>query len=168
MANSVAIKPASTGALFTTFKSNPEFGFIVLESSSIVTTGGWIRESKRTCLIRASVATLEKFIATQVKNGTLPGKILVREYLEDEVPANLAKEHLREDVTFEEAIEPYLKKAGQDGPALTIGGKRILKFSNWDPTGEQQDQILQHDNIAEVAASKKGAALANDDEKAPF
>ena len=167
MANSVNIKVASTGALFTAYKSNPEFGYVVLESSSLVTTGGWIRESKRTCLIRASVSTLEKFIASQVKNGSLPGKIQVREYLEDAVPANLAKEHLREDVTFEEAIEPYLKKAGQDGPALTIGGKRILKFSNWDPTGEQQDQILQHDNVAEVAASKKGAVVATD-EKAPF
>jgi hypothetical protein len=167
MANSVAIKPASTGALFTTYKSNPEFGYVVLESSSLVTTGGWIRESKRTCLIRASVATLEKFIATQAKGGTLPGKIQVREYLEDQVPAPLAKEHLREDVSFEEAIEPYLKKAGQDGPALTVNGLRILKFSNWDPTGEQQDIILQHDNIAEVAASKKGASIASDD-KAPF
>ena len=83
----------------------------------------------------------------------------------DEIPADLAKANLRDDISFEEAIAPYLKRAGQDGVHLTKGGKRIVRFTEYDGACIVQDIIIAHDNVAEVAASKGQGA---DESKAPF
>jgi hypothetical protein len=165
MANSVAIKKNDKGVMINPYKSNPEFGYVVLESSSLSTVGGWVRETKRTTLMRGEVKNLEKLVAS-LKGGNLPGKIAVREFLEDEIPADIAARELREDVTFEEAIKPFLKQAGHEGIALTRGGKRIVRFTEWDPSGELVDSTISHDNVAEVAAYK--AAQGATGEKAPF
>lgn len=164
--NAVTIKANNKGVFVNVYSSNTDYGYIVLESVSTVFEGGWIRESKRTCLIRGTVKSLEELVAS---TKSLPGRIAVREYLEDEIPADIAKTHLRDDVSFEEAIEPYLKRAGQDGVLLTRGGKRILRFTEYDQANITQDIKISHDNIAEVVASKSGSAqLPNGDEKAPF
>ena len=86
MANStVAIKTNDKGAFVNVYASNKEFGYIVLESNSISTAGGWVRETKRSCLIRGTVTTLEKLIA-QFPGKQLPGRIAIREFLEDAIP----------------------------------------------------------------------------------
>lgn len=112
--------------------------------------------------MRGTVERLEKLVAA---TKSLPGRIAVREYLEDEIPADLAKAYLRDDVSFDEAIEPYVKRAGQDGVLLTRGGKRIVRFAEYDGACVVQDIILSHDNVAEVAASK---AEGVNKEGAPF
>jgi len=164
MANSVAIKKNDKGAFVNVYSSNAEFGYIVLESNSISTVGGWIRESKRTTLIRGTVQLLEKYLSLST-GGLLPGRIAVREYLEDAIPADIAAKELRDDVTLEEALKPYFKRAGQDGVILSKDGKRIVRFTEYDASGTVQDITISHDNVAEVSASK--AQGANED-KAPF
>jgi len=164
MANSVAIKTNSKGAFVNVYSSNAGFGYIVLESNSISTVGGWVRESKRTCLIRGTVETLEKLVA-HAPGKQLPGRIAVREYLEDAIPQDIAARELRDDVSLEEALAPYFKRAGQDGVILSKDGKRIVRFTEYDASGTIQDVTLSHDNVAEVTASK--AQGANED-KAPF
>lgn len=166
--NAVKIKTNAQGAFVNVYQSNPEFGYIVLESNEISFKGGFVNESKRTTLIRGSVNTLEAVVG--MNKAGLPGKIAVREYLEDFIPADVAKTHLRDDVSFEEAIKPYIKRAGEDGVILTKDGKRILRFTEYDPANVMQDIIVAHDNIAEVMASKSAgsAQLPNGDEKAPF
>ena len=165
MANSVAIKKSDKGTMVNPYKNNSEFGYIVLESSSISTVGGWVRETKRTTLMRGTVAILEKFVAS-AKGGNLPGKILVREFLEDQIPADIAQRELRDDITFEEAIKPFLKTAGADGIPLTREGKRIVRFTEWTPSEDAQDVTISHDNVAEVAAFK--ATQGANKEEAPF
>lgn len=165
MANStVAIKTNDKGAFVNVYASNPEFGYIVLESNSISTAGGWVRETKRTCLLRGNVLTLEKIIA-HAPGKQLPGKIVVREYLEDAIPQDIASKELRDDVSLEEALAPYFKRAGQDGVILTKDGMRIVRFTEYDSTGSIQDAIISHDNVAEVSASK---AQGVNKEDAPF
>lgn len=166
MANStVAIKSNDKGAFVNVYESNTEFGYIVLESNSITTAGGWVRETKRSCLIRGTVTVLEKLIG-QFPGKQLPGRIAVREFLEDAIPQDIASKELRDDVSLEEALTPYFKKAGKDGVILTKDGMRIVRFTEYDSSGSIQDSIISHDNVAEVSASK--AAQGVNTEEAPF
>jgi len=162
--NAVNIKANDKGAFVNVYTSNKEFGYIVLESNSISTVGGWVRESKRTCLIRGYVDTLEKLVGA-APGKQMPGRIAVREYLEDAIPQDIAARELRDDVTLEEALAPYFKRAGQDGVILSKDGKRIVRFTEYDPSGSIQDITLSHDNVAEVSASKAQGANKED---APF
>lgn len=166
MANStVAIKANDKGAFVNIYDSNKEFGYIVLESNSISTAGGWVRETKRSCLIRGTVATLEKLIA-QAPGKQLPGRIAIREFLEDAIPQDIAARELSDDVSLEEALANYFKKAGKDGVILTKDGMRIVRFSEYDSSGTIQDSIISHDNVAEVNASKAAQGVTKED--APF
>ena len=160
--NAVQIKANNKGVLVNVYSNNDKFGYIVLESVATVFEGGWMRDSKRTCLLRGTVEQLEGLVAS---TKSLPGRIAVREYMEDEIPADLAKANLRDDVSFDEAIEPYVKRAGQDGVLLTRGGKRIVRFAEYDSACIVQDIKISHDNIAEVTASKATGVTKED---APF
>lgn len=151
--SNVRIVPGKKGSVVTAYENNADFGYVQLEQSAIVQTGGWIREVKRTCLLRGKTATLEAFV-NSAKGLQLPGKIVVFEYLESQVPADVAKEYLRDDVSFEEAIDPYIKRAGADGIALTANGERILRFAKWDSTDQLTDIRVVHDNQAEIVANK--------------
>ena len=155
--SNVRILPGKKGTVVSAYEKNADFGYVQLEQSAIVQTGGWIREVKRTCLLRGKTATLEAFVGAS-RGLQLPGKLVSLEYLESQVPADIAKEYLRDDVSFEEAIEPYLKRAGADGVALTCDGERILRFTKWDATDVMADVRVMHDNQAEVSAEKNLSA----------
>jgi hypothetical protein len=157
--SNVRIVPGKKGSVVTAYENNADFGYVQLEQSALVQNGGWIREVKRTCLLRGKTATLEQFV-NSVKGLQLPGKLVVFEFLESQVPADIAKEYLRDDVSFEEAIDPYIKRAGADGIALMSNGERILRFVKWDDADRMTDLRVAHDNQAEVAASKPKAEQA--------
>ena len=156
--SNVRIVPGKTGSVVTAYKTNADFGYVQLEQSAIVMTAGWVREVKRTCLLRGKTATLEAFVS-KCKGLVVPGKLVALEYLESQVPVDIAKEFLRDDVSYEEAIDPYIKRAGADGVALTAGGERILRFVKWDTADQMADINVTHDNQAEVAASKSSEAF---------
>ena len=100
--NKVQIVPnASTGAIISAYQSNPDKGFIQLQQTAIQMDGSWIREVKRSTLLKASVDVLEKFVNAN-PSLTLKGQIVVKEYLESELPEAMAKKYLRQDVTHEE------------------------------------------------------------------
>lgn len=144
--NVVTIK-ANDKNEFVNLYANKEFGYLVLTQSKVIVSDGWIRESVRTTLQRGTSKLLEMFVANATKTGMqLTGNIVVEEYLEDAIPPHVAKANLRDDVTFEEAIKGFLKRAGTDGPVLTKDGKRIVRFTKWDPTGLVQDVLVQHDS----------------------
>jgi len=151
--SNVRIVPGKKGSVVTAYDSNADFGYVQLEQSAIVMTAGWIREVKRTCLLRGKTATLEQFVSS-CKGLQVPGKLVALEFLESQVPADVAKEFLRDDVSYEEAIDSYIKRAGADGPALTSNGERILRFVKWDTADQLHDVNVSHDNQAEVSASK--------------
>ena len=159
----VVIVPAASGALVRSYTNNPEFGYIVLESVEFSVGTGWVRESKRTALLRAKVAILTRFATTK----ELPGKINLQEFLEDSIPADVAKVHLRSDLPFEEAIATFIKRAGKDGPALKREGRRIVAFQTYDPTGQSVDVTIAHDNIAEITIYKAKQNGENGDASLP-
>lgn len=165
----VQITPSKEGQLITVYKNNSDYGYITLSSTELSTDSrGWLRESKRSTLMRAPIELLQKYIAMN-KSLAVPGKIYVEEFLESGVPDSF-KERFNKNVDYETQIKPYIKRAGKDGVELTLGGERILRFTSYDPTGTIEDSKVAHDNTDAVKASKSGAAVAAqlDGEEAPF
>lgn len=159
MNNLVNIKPAQDGSIISVYKSNPKFGYIQLISTEMSIEGGWVREKSRSALLRAEVQMLEKFIQQNGRSGSLPGRIVIREFVESELPENY-NSRLDQNKPWEEAIEPFLKRAGKDGVELTLGGERILRFTDYDPSGKEQDVRISHDNVSEIAESRAAATTA--------
>ena len=159
---SVSIKPNDNGEIVTAYEGNPEFGYVVLHSVETVFQGQWMKETERSTIMKGEVAKLAKIFKA---SWTAPnGKIAVTECLEDEVPPKLEAMFFNKDLDHEENIKPYLKTAGEGGPQLLSGGKRILRFTEFDPAGQQADVRVQHDNGDEVKAynasqKAKGAKL---------
>jgi hypothetical protein len=149
----VQITPSKEGQLITVYKNNSDYGYITLTSTELSTDSrGWIRESKRSTLMRATVDLLQKYIAMN-KTLTVAGKIYVEEFLESEVPDSFV-ERFNKNVDYETQIRPYVKRAGKDGVELTLGGERILRFTSYDPSGTIEDSKVAHDNTDAVKASK--------------
>jgi hypothetical protein len=152
----ITIKPFSDGKLIHAYESNPEFGYVVLESDEpffcptlfdVYLKSSDIKSfkfPKRQAFLRGSIERLEKLVdATSVKN--LPGRIRITEYLEDEIPEDVKKANIRDDIPFEEAIKPYLLvfkpkndsienrirdrfREKSNDKVLTKKGKRIVRF----------------------------------------
>jgi hypothetical protein len=149
----VRIVPGKTGQLVTPGKNNKEYGFIQMESVEHTIVNGWLRQVKRNCLLRGDTEGLSNYVKS-LKDLTLPGKICILEYTEDTIPANIQKEFLNQNLPFSEAISPFVKRAGADGPVLTKDGKKIVKFQKYDMSGDVLDVMVSHDNVTEVMASK--------------
>jgi hypothetical protein len=158
----VQIVPSKEGQLITVYKNKSDYGYITLSSTELSTDArGWLRESKRSTLMRATVDLLQKYIAMN-KSLTVPGKIYVEEFLESDVPDSF-RERFNKNVDYETQIRPYIKRAGKDGIELTLGGERILRFTSYDQSGTMEDSKIAHDNTDAVRASKGAASAADFD-----
>jgi hypothetical protein len=171
----ITIKPFSDGKLIQSYKSNPEFGYLILESNEpflcpTIISDVQLLETfdaksfkfpKRQALIRTKIDTLEKFIKSST-NRTLPGRIRITEYLEDEIPEEVIKLNIRDDIPFEEAIKPYLLvfnpkndsienkirdrfREKSNDEVLTKNGKRIVRFFTWDIDNKEDILIKGYD-----------------------
>lgn len=144
---------AKSNNLVTGYKNNPEYGYIQLEQTAMsIASNGWIREQKRVCILRAKVELLKSYVNAN-KSLQLPGKIVIKEYLESDVPDAIL-ETLNQNVDYETRIATFIKRAGVDGDELTLGGERILRFSNYDSDGNDQDVLIQHDNVVTKTTAK--------------
>lgn len=151
--SNVRIVPGKTGNLVTASKNNAAIAYVQMESVENVIVNGWLKPMKRTCLLRGDTEGLINFVKS-LKDLTLPGRITILEYTEDTIPENIQKEFLNKNLPFAEAIASFVKRAGADGPILTLGGKKIVKFCKYDMSGDVMDVMVQHDNTTEVMASK--------------
>lgn len=149
----VSLKLNETGGLVTPYQGNPEFGYIVLNSTENVFANGWMQSKERSAIIRGKVAMLESAFTAGQK---LPGKIAVTECTEDAIPSHFSSQFDKKK-TLEENIAPYIKRAGKDGVTLMSEDKRIIRFTEYDPTGVQVDVRVQHTNVAEIKASNAKA-----------
>jgi hypothetical protein len=171
----ITIKPFSGGKLIQSYKSNPEFGYLVLESDEpflcpTIISDVQLLETfdaksfkfpKRQALLRAKTETLEKFVKAS-NDKTLPGRIRITEYLEDEIPEDVKKANIRDDIPYEEAIKPYFIvfkpkndsienrirdkfSAKSNDRILTKNGKRILRFFSWQEDYKEDIQIKGFD-----------------------
>lgn len=165
-ANAVTIKASKTGALVNVYKSNPNYGYIQLTSSERTIEGTWVRVKSRSTLLKAEVAVLEDYVKDlqrKRKNAdealTLPGRIVVQEFVESELPASF-KSRFSKSLPYEDAIASFVKRTGINGIELTVGGERILRFTDYDASGTIQDRIVAHDNVEAVAAHRAATQTA--------
>lgn len=143
------IPNSTTGSLITPFKNNAEYGYLQLSQSSMIPEGSWIRERKRSTLLRAKCDVLQRFVQSN-KTLSLPGHIVVKEYVESEVPENLFEQFANMNLPVSQALDSFVKRAGQDGVELCVDGERIIRFSVYDATGQDQDVYVQHNNTDAV------------------
>ena len=145
-ANPVTICPNKAGELITPYAKTPEQGFMQVQSVQISIIDGWIRESKRTALVRGKIAMLNMFLKHTAKGVNLPGRIQICEFVESQIPESYRK-GFNKNLTEEEQIAPHLKRAGKDGQVLTCNGERIVRFSNYDESGTSVDIRVSHDGL---------------------
>ena len=177
----ITIKPFSNDKLIHVYKSNPEFGYVVLESDEPFFCPTLLRDinlkssdvksfkfPKRQALLRAKIETLKKFVKAS-NDKTLPGRIIITEYLEDEIPEDVKKLHISDDIPFEEAIKPYLLvfkpkndsienriwdkfREKSNDEVLTKNGKRIVRFFTYQ--GDNKADLLIKDFDIEFESKK--------------
>jgi hypothetical protein len=152
------IPNSKTGSVITAYKNNADYGYVQLQQTAITVDGGWVRESNRSTLLRAKMDLLTKFVSAY-KTLQLPGAIVVKEYLESEVPQAISDKFFNKELAYEDAIAQYVKRAGADGQELTVGGERILRFTSYDANGSDTDVKVAHDNVVVKAEGKIQPAL---------
>lgn len=162
MSNLIKFAPNKSGALMTVSAKNAEWGSVRLssEETAIDPTTGFIRSSKKSFLIKDKVEGLQKLL-DMYPNG-MPGKLYTVEALETEAPAEF-QGLLNKNLSYEDAVSNFLKRAGSDGPELTVGGVRIIRYTKYDPTGTKHDTVVAHDNQEQVAEwrATQSASSAN-------
>ena len=148
----------NNGQTVTAFANNPEYGFVVLKSSETIMDNGWLKVKDRTCLMRGQTTQLQGFFTA---GKTLPGRIQVVECTEDNIPAKQAAQ-LDKSVDFEESISRFVKRAGgEDAPILMSNDKRILRFTDYDASGESTDERIAHTNTADITAYNSAKAAGS-------
>ena len=128
---------ATTGAVVNVSENNPEYGYVRLEQKRpFIDDNGFLKPRTITTLLQGSVADLTdmEFFAGQ----ELEGNIQVKESMEP-----FSKKYPEND----------LKKAGETGIVCTVGGAPIYRKTVYDMSGSKSDELVQHDNIAELRAA---------------
>jgi hypothetical protein len=145
--NQVSIVANKNGQFVTAYESNPDYGYILVTSVESVFIYSWLVLKPRNAVIKGKVEALNSIALM----GSLPGKIVVTECLENNILAQFSAQ-FDKSLSFEEQITPFIKRAGENGPVLTQQGVRILRFTEYDPTCSKIDIRVEHDNIAEIKA----------------
>jgi len=163
----VQIVPNSDGTYFKVYNSNPKYSYVNLQSDELdIET-----RQNRKCILRAETALIEKFVQKFDMNN-LPGRIVIKEFLEDNVP-DIYKSRISKSVPWKEAIKPHIKRI--DGSwikdivkpnpkyaaiifknfeldengfqLMSKNGRYILKFYSYDPTGKEVDVKVKYDPL---------------------
>ena len=168
----ITLKPFSGGRFIHVYESYPEFGYVVLESDEPFFCPTLLRDinlkssdvksfkfPKRQALLKGKIEILKKFVKAS-NDKTLPGRIRITEYLEDEIPEDVKKVNISDDIPFEEAIKPYLLvfkpkndsienrirdrfREKSNDEVLTKNGKRIVRFFTYQ--GDNKADLLIKD-----------------------
>jgi hypothetical protein len=160
----VQIVANEEGVIINVYNSNSKFGYIKLQSDELDKDTG----QKRNCLLRAETALLEKFLQKFCSLASLPGRIVIHEFLETELPENF-RSRIDKTKPWEEAIKPFIKRNSiidyrmlsnvkelnklniidENGSMLmSKDGKFILKFCDYDPTGNEKDARVNYENLS--------------------
>lgn len=152
------------------YESNPELGYVQVQEVEIANSSlTWKRRRKRTALVKGNVDVLQDWLA-EYKGATLPGKIVIQEFLEDEIPDNIRREFFpsEDSANFDDIYESYVKRAGDDGVELMSDDQRIFRFQIYDEFDELEDIFVKHENSDQVrqAARERRVKALEDAKKA--
>lgn len=152
--------------IIRTYSNNELYGYVIIESDepiydSVLTDlhlkfidADKSKLPKRQAYLRAKTELLIKFV--EMFNGKeIPGRVTIFECLEDEIPTEIQKQFLRDDVPLEQAISPFVKtfkyytnlgqNKNEEQFILKNNNKRILQFIKYSPQNEEDRIISEYD-----------------------
>ena len=145
----------ANGLVVRASQNDTTTGFIVLQSKKVQVRGRRAKTVKRSCYISGTLEDLQDLQQYWATEG-ITGKIVVREYVKSQVPDEfIIKDR---ETKLPDWSRMQAKRAGNDGPVLTLGGEPIYRFAIYDETGDMPDIIVEHDNGDTVKAFQAAAA----------
>jgi hypothetical protein len=151
MSNKVTVAADKNGNVIGVSANNPDYGYFRVEQSTTqINEQGWLRNVKRSALIKGKV---EDLMNTNYKEGTeIPGKIVVRESLEPFNPINPDRD---------------LKIAGDTGVICRIDDQPIYRQTFFTSNLNAYDELITHNNSEEIrevqTAQKAITSLASEE-----
>jgi len=147
MSYRVIVSSNEDGSVISLSKNNPEYGYIrVSQKRLVINKKGWVNLKELSALVQADVETLKQL---DWKPGQqLPGHIAIKESVEPFSPENSEKD---------------LKVAGDSDVVCSIEGQPIYRKCFYDPTGNDIDILIQHDNIEEIRSAMALVKIAKAD-----
>ena len=142
---SVKVMADDKGNVIGVSQKNPEYGWIRVEqTASVINDQGWLRNVKRSALIKGKVDDL---VACNYTEGTqIKGKIIVVESFEAFNPENPDRD---------------LKIAGDTGVICRVNDQPIYRQTFFTPNPDAVDQLIMHtntDEIKEVQSAQRSMA----------
>lgn len=130
--NSVKVLKNFQGGYINVYH-NQEYGYIKVCDEAFEVSNGHLELKTRVAEIKGTVKALEEFIRTQVViNDELPGRIVVKEFSESEVPEKYQKWYnWQKGKSYEEMIFPYIKREGEGIVVRSKYNERILSFKQY-------------------------------------
>lgn len=148
MTSKVKVTANEAGQVVIASKENPTYGHIRVEQKrTVISDKGWVKVKHISALLHGTVEELESL---GYENGQqLPGKIVIKESL---VPFNSANP------------EGDYKIAGKTGIVCCTDGQPIYRKTFYNPSGNDQDETIAHDNSEAIRLANAGTAVETDEE----
>jgi hypothetical protein len=142
MTTKVRVTADQNGNIIGVSQNNPEYGYIRVEQGcTVINANGWLRNTKRSALIKGTVKDLVE--AGFTEGQELPGRIIVVESHNPFNPENPDRD---------------LKVAGETGVICRVGDQPIYRQTFYSSNDNAQDELIMHTNTEEIrevlAASK--------------
>lgn len=145
----------ANGLVVRASQNDTTTGFIVLQSKKVQVRGRRAKTVKRSCYISGTLEDLQDLQAYWATEG-ISGKIVVREYVKSQVPDEFIVKN--RETKAADWSRMQAKRAGNEGPVLTLAGEPIYRFAIYDETGDMPDIIVEHDNGDTVKAFQAAEA----------
>ncbi len=169
MDTAVRIIPNHKGDLIHEYSDYKGFGYVTLVSNEVANEDRFNSLYKqRKFVLNDSLESLQDLISKTVEDNIIPGRLVVKEFREKEIP-KVYFERINKKMLYEDAIKPFLKdfefglnvngqEFSSESPKTTFSkfsekyypknqGQRIIRFIDYDRTGEGQDIILSFDKV---------------------
>jgi hypothetical protein len=132
--NKVTVAADKNGNVIGVSPNNPEYGWIRVEQNArVISDRGWLRNSKRSALIKGKV---EDLVASNYKEGEeITGKIIVIESHDPFNPENPDRD---------------IKLAGDTGVICRVDDQPIYRQTFFTPNINAQDELIMHTNTEEI------------------
>jgi len=132
--NKVTVAADKNGNVIGVSPNNPEYGWIRVEQNArVISDRGWLRNSKRSALIKGKV---EDLVASNYKEGEeITGKIIVIESHDPFNPENPDRD---------------IKLSGDTGVICRVDDQPIYRQTFFTPNVNAQDELIMHTNTEEI------------------
>jgi hypothetical protein len=132
--NKVTVAADKNGNVIGISPNNPEYGWIRVEQNArVINDRGWLRNSKRSALIKGKV---EDLLAANYREGEeITGRIIVVESFDAFNPENPDRD---------------LKIAGDTGIICRVDDQPIYRQTFFTPNVNAEDELIMHTNAEEI------------------